>query len=54
MLDVFEQLASSTANERFPRSRIVCHMNWAVEAGTHVDNLVEFKSPIFTLIIFSL
>ena len=46
MLEVFEQLASGTAREGFPRSRIVCHMDWAVEAGSHVDNLVEFESRV--------
>jgi hypothetical protein len=46
MLEAFEQVASSTAREGFPRSRIVCHMDWAVEAGSHVDNLVEFESRV--------
>jgi hypothetical protein len=46
MLEVFEQLASDTAAKGFPRSRIVCHMDWAVEAGSHVDNLVEFESRV--------
>jgi MEDS: MEthanogen/methylotroph, DcmR Sensory domain len=46
MLDAFEQLASATAKEGFPRSRIVCHMEWAVDAGSHVDNLVEFESRV--------
>jgi hypothetical protein len=46
MLEAFEQVASSTAKEGFPRSRIVCHMDWAVEAGSHVDNLVEFESRV--------
>jgi hypothetical protein len=43
---VFEQLASDTVREGFTRSRIVCHMDWAVEAGSHVDNLVEFESRV--------
>ena len=46
MLDAFEQLASGTVNQGFPRSRIVCHMDWAVETGSHVDNLVEFESRV--------
>ena len=46
MLDAFEQLASATAKEGFPRSRIVCHMEWAVDAGSHVDNVVEFESRV--------
>src|SRR5882672_7448732 len=31
MLEVSEQLASSTAKAGFPPSRIVCHMDWAAE-----------------------
>jgi len=46
MLEVFEQLASSTTREGFPRSRIVCHMEWAVDAGAHVEDLVEFESRV--------
>jgi hypothetical protein len=46
MLVTFEQLASATAKEGFPRSRIVCHMEWAVDAGSHVDSLVEFESRV--------
>jgi hypothetical protein len=46
MLDAFEQLASNTAKEGFPRSRIVCHMDWAAEAGNHVESLVEFESRV--------
>jgi len=46
MLDVFEQLGSATAKEGFPRSRIVCHMEWAVDAGSHVDSVVEFESRV--------
>ena len=46
MLDAFEHLASATTKAGFPRSRIVCHMDWAVESGSHVDNLVEFESRV--------
>lgn len=46
MLDAFEQWSSDTAKAGFPRSRIVCHMDWAVEAGSHVDSLVEFESRV--------
>jgi hypothetical protein len=46
MLDAFEQWASDTAKAGFPRSRIVCHMDWAVEAGSQIDNLVEFESRV--------
>jgi hypothetical protein len=47
MLEVFEQLASGNAKGGFPLSRIVCHMDWAVEGGSHIDNLVEFESRVW-------
>ena len=46
MLDVFEQLASGNAKGGYPRSRIVCHMDWASENRSNVENLVEFKSRV--------
>lgn len=46
MLEVFEQLASGNANGGFSLSRIVCHMEWAAEGRSHVDNLVEFESRV--------
>lgn len=46
MLAVFEQLASGNAGEDFSLSRIVCRMDWAVEAGSHVDDVVEFESRV--------
>jgi hypothetical protein len=44
MLQVFEQLASGNAQGGFPLSRIVCHMEWAAEGRSHVDDLIEFES----------
>jgi hypothetical protein len=46
MLEVFEQLASGDAKGGFPLSRIVCHMDWAAEGRSYVDNLVEFESRV--------
>ncbi len=46
MLGVFEQSASGNDNGGFPLSRIVCRMDWAVESGWHVDDLVEFESRV--------
>jgi hypothetical protein len=46
MLSAFEELASKTSKEGFHRSRIVSDMDWAVETGSHVDNLVEFESRV--------
>ena len=46
MLEAFEQLASTRAEQGFPLSRIVCHMDWAVDHGSHVEQLVEFESRV--------
>jgi hypothetical protein len=46
MLEVFEQLASGNNNSPFPLSRIVCHMEWAAEGRSHVENLVEFEARV--------
>lgn len=46
MLGVFEQLANDIAEEGFPLGRIVCHMDWAAEGRSQVDNLVEFESRV--------
>ena len=46
MLDVFERLASGNATKGFPRSRIVCRMDWAAEGRLFVDNVIEFESRV--------
>jgi len=46
MLEAFEQLASDNAKGRFPVSRIVCHMEWAAEGRSYVDDVVEFESRV--------
>ena len=46
MLEVFQQLASGNARGGFPLSRIVCHMDWAAEDRSHIDNLIEFESRV--------
>jgi len=46
MLQVFEQLASGNAQGGFPLSRIVCHMEWAADGRSHVEDLVEFESRV--------
>jgi hypothetical protein len=46
MLKVFEQLASGNKNSIFPLSRIVCHMEWAADGRSHVDDLIEFESRV--------
>jgi len=46
MLAVFEQLASGNAQGGFPRTRIVCRMDWVAENGSHIDDVVEFESRV--------
>ena len=46
MLEAFEQVASSNAKGRFPLSRIVCHMDWAAEGQSHIEDLIEFESRV--------
>jgi MEDS: MEthanogen/methylotroph, DcmR Sensory domain len=46
MLKAFEQLASGNAKGGFPLSRIVCHMDWAAEGQSHIEDLIEFESRV--------
>jgi hypothetical protein len=46
MLEVFEQLAIGNVKGGFPLSRICCRMDWAVEARSHIHDLVEFESRV--------
>ena len=46
MLEMFEQLASGNAKGGFPLSRIVCHMDWAAEGRSYIDDLVEFEARV--------
>ncbi len=46
MLEAFEQMASGNANGGFPLSRIICHMDWAADGQSHIDDLVEFESRV--------
>ena len=46
MLEVFEAIAGGGAGQGFSRSRVVCHMDWAVDRGSHVEQLVEFESRV--------
>jgi hypothetical protein len=49
MLAVFEQLASGNAKRGFPRSRIVCRMDWVAESGSFIDDVIEFESRVNAL-----
>ncbi|BDG05061.1 MEDS domain-containing protein [Anaeromyxobacter oryzae] len=46
MIAAFEELASRNARGAFPLSRIVCHMDFAVEDRPRLDALVEFESRV--------
>jgi MEDS: MEthanogen/methylotroph, DcmR Sensory domain len=46
MLEAFEQLASGNDKSGFPLSRIVCRMDWVVDGGNYVDDVVEFESRV--------
>src|ERR1700686_521407 len=41
MLEVFKQVASDNAKGRFPLNRIVCRMDWVVDHGSYIDDVVE-------------
>ena len=45
MISAFEQLASGNGTQ-FPLKRICCRMDWAVESGSHVDDVIEFESRV--------
>ena len=46
MLETFEQLASGNSNGKYPRSRIVCRMDWAAENPSYVSSLIEFEARV--------
>ena len=46
MLETFERLASGNAKGGFPLSRIVCHMHWAAEDRSYIDDLIEFEARV--------
>ena len=46
MLKEFEGMASGNAKGEYPLSRIVCRMDWAAEAQSQIEDLVEFESRV--------
>jgi hypothetical protein len=46
MLAAFEQMASGNDKGGFPLSRICCRMDWIIESGAYIDDVVEFESRI--------
>lgn len=49
MLAVFERLASGNGPHAFPRSRIVCQMDWAAGSRSLIDAVIEFESRVNAL-----
>jgi MEDS: MEthanogen/methylotroph, DcmR Sensory domain len=45
MLESFEQMASEP-RRGFRIDRIVCHMEWAADSPSHLNDLVEFESRV--------
>jgi hypothetical protein len=39
-------LVSDDGTGGFPLRRICCRMDWAVESGSHVDDVIEFESRV--------
>ncbi len=46
MIAAFERLASSKSSGGFPLSRICCHMDWAANHQSYVDDVIEFESRV--------
>jgi hypothetical protein len=46
MLEVFEKLASGNTHGGYPLSRIVCRMDWVVEQGSYLKDVIEFESRV--------
>jgi hypothetical protein len=43
MLTMFEQLASGGTSGAYPLTRFICHMDWATEGSSRIDELIEFE-----------
>jgi len=46
MLETFEQLASGNAKGGYPRSRIMCRMDWAGGDAAQLEDVIQFESRI--------
>jgi hypothetical protein len=46
MLAAFEQLASGNVKGGFQFSRILCRMDWVMENGSSIEDVVEFESRV--------
>jgi hypothetical protein len=46
MLALFDRLAGGDAARGFPRSRIVCCMDWAAQGHGFIDDVIEFEARV--------
>jgi hypothetical protein len=46
MLAQFEEMAEETARSAYPLSRIICSMDWAYDAPSQIQELIEFESRV--------
>lgn len=46
MLAAFEQMVTKNEAGPFPRSRIVCQMEWAADHRAYIDDVIEFESRV--------
>ncbi|MDR6635108.1 hypothetical protein J2X72_003920 [Phyllobacterium sp. 1468] len=46
MLKKFEAIANSNASSKFPLSRIVCQMDWAVDGRSDLTELIQFEARV--------
>jgi len=46
MLEMFERIASGSADNSYPLSRIVCQMEWASQNRSCIDDLIEFEARV--------
>lgn len=46
MLEAFERMASGNNRTGFPRSRIICRMDWAAASQAYINDLIEFESRV--------
>jgi hypothetical protein len=46
MISAFEQSASGNGTLGFPLSRICCRMDWVVESGSHLNDVIKFESRV--------
>jgi len=46
MLAAFERTVEANERGPFPRSRIICHMEWAADHRAYIDDVIDFESRV--------